>query len=85
MRNVPYIDATGLRTLKEVLHEMQQSGTKVILSGVSNEKVIEELNKSRIMFMVGKANVKPAFPEALDRAKEVLFEEEEMKSRNKSK
>ena len=64
MRNVPIVDATGLRTLKEVLKEMQQSGTKVILSGVSNEKVIEELIRSRIMFMVGKANVKPAFPEA---------------------
>lgn len=72
MRNVPYIDATGLRTLKEVLKEMQNKGTKLILSGVSNEQIIEDLKKSRILFMVGKANVKPAFPEALERAIEIL-------------
>lgn len=72
MRNVPYIDATGLRTLKEVLKEMKSKGTKIVLSGVSNEQIIDDLQKSRILFMVGKANVQPAFPEALKRAIEVL-------------
>lgn len=74
MRNVPYIDATGLRTLKEVLKEMQHKGTRVILSGVSSDQVISELKKSRLLFLVGKANVTPAFPEALIRAGEVLEE-----------
>lgn len=74
MRNVPYVDATGIRTLKEVFREMQHQGTKVVLSGVSNPQVIEELQKSRLMFMVGKANIKPAFPEALDRAIQLLSE-----------
>jgi SulP family sulfate permease len=74
MRNVPYVDATGIRTLKDVLKEMQHSGTKVILSGVSREQVIDELNKSRVTFLVGKANVRPDFPAALQRAKEVLAE-----------
>jgi len=72
MRNVPYVDATGLRTLKEVLREMQQKGTKVVLSGIAREQVYDELLKARIVFMVGKANVKSAFPEALERAKEIL-------------
>lgn len=75
MRNVPYVDATGIRTIKEVLKEMKQNGTKVILSGISNEKVMEELTKSRVMFMVGRANVKPAFPEALEWAKHLLEEQ----------
>jgi len=75
MRNVPYIDATGLRALKEVFKEMQLKGTKIVLSGVAREKVIDELQKSRISFMVGKANIKASFPEALDRAKEILEQE----------
>jgi sulfate permease, SulP family len=72
MRSVPYIDATGLRSLKEVLKEMQHKGTRIVLSGVAREQVYEQLQKSRILFMVGKANVKPAFPEALERANEIL-------------
>lgn len=72
MRNVPYVDATGLRTLREVLGDMQGRGTKVVLSGISNSQVIEELNNARILFMVGKANVKPVFPEALARGIELL-------------
>ncbi len=72
IRNISLIDATGLRTLKEVLKEMQHKGTKVVLSGVASVQVLEELQKSRILFMVGKANVKPAFPEALERAIEIL-------------
>ncbi len=66
---VPYFDSTEIWTLKEVLKEMQQKVTKIILSCVSIEKATEELTKSRVMFMVGRANVKPAFPEALERAK----------------
>jgi SulP family sulfate permease len=74
MRNVPYIDATGLRTLKEVLKEMHHKNTRVILSGVSSEQVVSELQKSRLLFLVGKANVVTAFPEALARANELLNE-----------
>ncbi len=72
MRKVPYMDATGLRTLKDVLGDMQRQGVKVILSGVSSEKILEDLNHSRVTFMVGKANIKPVFPEALEHAKEYL-------------
>lgn len=84
MRNVPYIDATGLRTLKEVLKEMQSKGTRIVLSGVSNEKIIEDLQKSRILFMVGKANVKSVFPEALERAIELLPTSNETKNHKNS-
>jgi len=74
MRNVPYIDATGIRTLKEVVREMHHQGTRMVFSGVASQQVIDELQKSRLLFMVGKANVKPAFPEALERAKQLLDE-----------
>ncbi len=74
MRNVPYIDATGIRTIKEVLRDMENKGTRLVLSGVTSQQVIDELNKSRLTFMIGKANIKPIFPEALERAKNLLTE-----------
>ena len=72
MRNVPYIDATGIRTIKEVLKDMKQRGIRLVLSGITSQQVIDELKKSRLSFMIGKANIKPIFPEALDRAKFLL-------------
>lgn len=56
MRNVPTIDATGLHNLKEIIHRLQSSGTKVILSGVQPD-VFNVLEKARVVFMVGKKNI----------------------------
>jgi SulP family sulfate permease len=76
MRSVPYIDATGIRVLKEVYREMQHKGVWLVLSGITNPQVLEELKKSRLLFMIGKANVKTVFPEALERAKYILFNQQ---------
>lgn len=84
MRNVPYIDATGIRTLREVFREMSHKGTRVVLSGVASQQVVDELQKSRLLFMVGKANVKPAFPEALERARQLLLESSTKSGGNQS-
>lgn len=73
MRHVPFIDSTGSRNLKAVIRDMQHKGTKVVLSGVQ-ENVRKELDKSRITFLVGKANVLDNFDAALQRATHVLDE-----------
>lgn len=73
MRHVPIIDATGLHNLKEILKRIQASKTQVILSGVQ-PAVYEELDKARILFLVGKKNVCTHISEALKRAEEVLKE-----------
>lgn len=72
MRSVPYIDSTGLRTLLEVIREMHHKGTKVVLSGVTSNQVIEELRKPGIIENIGEENITPAFPEALKRAEDIL-------------
>ncbi len=72
MKNVPVIDATGIRILKEVNNEIKRKGSKLILAEVVNEQVRNELKKSRLLFQIGKANVTLTFENALKRTKEIL-------------
>jgi SulP family sulfate permease len=73
MRQVPVIDETGLHTLKEVFNQAKHQGTKLILSGVQ-PSLYKELDKKRLIFLVGKANVCPDIDHALQRANQVLEE-----------
>ncbi|HEY4327527.1 MAG TPA: SulP family inorganic anion transporter [Mucilaginibacter sp.] len=72
MRNVPVIDATGLRVLKEVHQQLKTRGAKLILSEVAGEPVMAELQKARLLFQIGKGNVRDTFEMAVKRAKELL-------------
>ncbi len=72
MRQVPIIDATGIKTIEEVFKNSKHRGTKIILSEVHSLQVREELKKARLLFAIGKANVTDTFTDALDRAKRVL-------------
>ena len=74
MRQVPIIDATGIRTLEEVLKEAKQSGTTLILSEVNKMQVMEELKSSRLLFAIGKANVTDTFYKAVERCHIILGE-----------
>jgi len=77
MRHVPTIDATGLHHLKEIVKDLQHKGIKIIISGIQPE-VLNELEKSRIAFLIGKKNIKNHIKLALDRANELLTEKTEM-------
>jgi sulfate permease, SulP family len=66
MRYVPAIDGTGLHTLGELIKNLQHSGVKIILSGVQ-PPVYEELQRSRLLFKVGKKNVLPLIDQAMQR------------------
>lgn len=72
MKNVPVIDATGLRVLKEVQRQLKAKGAKLILSEIANEPVMAELQKARLLFQIGKGNVRETFEMAVMRAKELL-------------
>ena len=74
MRNVPIIDATGIRTLEEVQQECYHQHTKLILSEVNHEGVFEELQKARLIFKIGKANVVNDMKDAISRSQQVLTE-----------
>lgn len=72
MKNVPIIDATGIHVLKEIIRDIEQKGTKLLLSEVSNEQVMMELKRSRVLFMIGKANVTQDQKSAIKRSIEIL-------------
>ncbi|HPH86778.1 MAG TPA: sulfate permease [Ferruginibacter sp.] len=72
MRYVPIIDATGIRTIEEVHKEIKHRGTKLILSEVHSEKVMEELQHARLLFSIGKANVTNTLEAAIERSRQIL-------------
>ncbi len=74
MRHVPIIDATGIKTIKDVYKESKHKGTKLILSEVNNPQVTEELKNARLLFAIGKANVTHTFAAALERSNTILDE-----------
>ena len=72
MRQVPIIDATGIRTLEEVHKESKHRGTKLILSEVHSQQVMKELQDARLLFSIGKGNVTNSFELALSRSRILL-------------
>jgi len=72
MRRVPMIDATGIKTISEVYSESKKRGTKLILSEVHSEQVMKQLQETRLLFAIGKANVTDSFEAALKRCQVVL-------------
>ena len=67
MRNVPIIDATGINILKDVHKSASSRGTKLILAEVHSEQVMKELRQSRLVFLIGKANILPTVEAAIRR------------------
>ena len=78
MRQVPIIDATGIKTLQEVYKESKHRGTKLILSEVHSEQVMAAFKDARLLFTIGKANVTNTFVQALDRSKNILCDYQKM-------
>jgi len=72
MRQVPIIDATGIRTLEEVYKEAKHRRTKLILSEVHSGQVMKELRDARLLFAIGKANVTDSIDKALLRSRTIL-------------
>jgi sulfate permease, SulP family len=74
MRQVPIIDATGIKTIEHVFKESKRRGTKMILSEVHSEQIKKELKDARLLFAIGKANVTSTFDEAIERSNTILRE-----------
>jgi SulP family sulfate permease len=72
MRNVPVIDATGIRVLREVYTATKKQRTKLILAEINSSQVTVELKKARLLFQIGKGNIKDTFERALARANDIL-------------
>jgi len=72
MRKVPIIDATGIKTIREVYKDSIRHGTQLILSEIHNPQVYQELKDARLLFAIGKANVTESFGKAIERGKFIL-------------
>ncbi|NNV54657.1 SulP family inorganic anion transporter [Limnovirga soli] len=72
MRNVPIIDATGIRILHEVYKDCVHRKTKLILAEVNSGQVLTEIDQSRLLFKIGKANVVNTIEEAIARSRQIV-------------
>jgi sulfate permease, SulP family len=82
MRQVPVIDATGIRTLEEVYKASKKNGTKLVLSEVHDVQVRKELQAARLLFAIGKGNVTESFEAALSRSRVLLQDMQDRKKIN---
>lgn len=70
MRHVPFVDSTALHNFEETIKTLQNSGVKIILSGV-NQTVLHDLTKHKITSLLGDENILDSFDKALKRSKEI--------------
>lgn len=71
MRHVPFIDATGIYRLIEVMKTFAKQNTDVILSGV-NKKVLSDLEKADIYTIIPKENITDSIEMASKRAQQII-------------
>jgi sulfate permease, SulP family len=71
MRHVPFIDATGIYTLKEVIKKFENHNTTIVLSGV-NRQVLEDLEGADIYSVLSKENLTNSIDKALERATQIV-------------
>jgi len=73
MRNVPFIDASGMNRLKEICLQFKENKTQIIISG-ANRKVKKELLKADVYSLIGKHNITDNIKIAIERARYLLKE-----------
>lgn len=71
MRNVPFIDATGIYRLKEMIKQFEAQKVTILLSGV-NAQIKEDLEKADIYAVLSKANLLDNINDSINRANEIL-------------
>jgi SulP family sulfate permease len=59
------MDATGLKTIRDIRQRCQSRGTRLILTGVQPQP-LEVLHKAKKVDKIGKENFKPSLVKALD-------------------
>ncbi len=70
MRHVPFIDATGIYRLLEIIKKSIDQNTHIVLSGVNN-KVLFDLEKAGIYSILHKENITSSIEMAAERAKHI--------------
>jgi SulP family sulfate permease len=71
MRNVPAIDATGLKALEDVVRSTRRHETVLLLSGIHKQPAAA-LKKAGLVERIGHANIHKDITHALDHARRLL-------------
>lgn len=71
MRHVPFIDATGIYRLTEIIKKFNNQGTTIILSGTKLQ-VRADLEKADIYSVLDKENILDDINKSLERATEIM-------------
>lgn len=71
MRHVPFIDATGIYRLIEIIKKFAEQNTHIVLSGV-NTKVLHDLEKADIYSILHPDNITPNIEMAAARATHLI-------------
>ncbi|NDW13064.1 sulfate permease [Bacteroides sp. 214] len=74
MRRVPFIDSTGIHNLTNLIKTSRKEKITIVLSGV-NQAVHEALENSGFYQLMGEENICPNINKALERAKEIMQED----------
>lgn len=70
LRYVPYVDATGLQALEDVIARAQRNRVQVLISE-PNGRVLRKMRKMGLTDRLGRKNVCATVPEAFRRAEEI--------------
>lgn len=70
-RNLLAIDATGIRTLENLAHQLSQEGTALVISGIHKQPMVA-LAQSGLIDQLGEDNLCGNLDEALERTKALL-------------
>src|SRR5690554_3623162 len=71
MRHVPFIDATGIYRLFEIIKKFANQNTHIVLSGVNNN-VLSDMEKAGIYSLLHKENITSSIELAADRANDII-------------
>lgn len=74
MRNVPAIDATGLRALEGVVKSAKRDGTVLLLSGIHKQPAAA-MKKSGLIEKIGHANIHKDIGRAIENARRIIQEQ----------
>ncbi len=75
IRHVLALDATGLRAVRDLWQQCKKNKIQLLLSGVRSQPLFA-LERSGFLYEIGEENVLGSFDEALERAREILSEQE---------
>jgi sulfate permease, SulP family len=75
MRYVSFIDATALHNFKEAIEILRKNETYILTSGTNND-VFKELQKHKVVEMIGEKNMHRTFPRAVEQAKALVMDTE---------